>query len=104
MPSAHATVRSEKAGRYLVQLCKHFAHKIPATWEETDGKDTTGHADFGIGTCDMTARDGALLLACNAPDEDGLGKVKYVLEDHIVRFGWKEELKVDWQDGAPAGA
>jgi len=102
MHSAHATVRSEKAGRYLVQLCKHFAHKIPATWDETEGEDTKGHADFGIGTCDMTAKDGVLLLACNAPDAERLGKVKDVLESHIVRFAWKEEPKVEWQDAAQA--
>ena len=104
MHSAHATITSEKAGRYLVQLCKHFAHKIPATWDETEGEETKGHADFGIGTCEMTAKDGALLLACNAPDAEGLGKVKYVVEDHVVRFAWKEELKIDWQDGPAATA
>ena len=104
MHSAHATITSEKAGRYLVQLCKHFAHKIPASWEDAAGQATTGHADFGFGSCAMTAADGTLLISCTAPEPEGLGKVKYVVEDHVVRFGWKEELKVDWQDGPGAAA
>ena len=93
MHNAHATIRSEKADRYLVQLCKHFAHKIPATWD--GGK---GHADFGFGTCAMSAEDGVLTLECKAPEAEGLGRVKYIVEDHIVRFGWKEEISVSWQD------
>lgn len=97
MHKAHATIRSDKAGRYLIQLCKHFAHKIPATWE--DGK---GHADFGFGTCDMTATDDSLHLECSAPETEGLGRVKYIVEDHIVRFGWKEEISVAWEDGKKA--
>ena len=70
MNTAHATIRSEKAARYLVQLCKHFAHKIPARWE-----DDTGHADFGFGTCDMTASVGTLQLSCSAPEPEGLERV-----------------------------
>lgn len=100
MHSAHATIHSEKAGRYLIQLCKHFAHKVPATWDDTEGENIKGHVEFSIGTCDLTAADDALLITCSAPDADGLGKVKHTMEDHIVRFAWKEELTVEWQDGA----
>lgn len=94
MPTATATVSTDKAGRYLIQLCKHFAHKIPASWD--DGK---GHADFGFGTCEMLAADGTLRLACASDSPEGLGKVKYVVEDHVVRFGWKEGLSLTWEDG-----
>ena len=97
MHDAHARVPSEKAERYLAQLCKHFAHKIPASWEGTKGQ-----ADFGFGTCEMQAGNGELLLHCKAPTTSELDRVKYIVEDHVVRFGWKEELAVNWQDGAGA--
>ncbi|UUX49020.1 DUF2218 domain-containing protein [Nisaea acidiphila] len=97
MHTSSATIPTEKAGRYLVQLCKHFAHKIPASWAEDKG-----HADFGFGTCEMKAEDGVLHLQCRSPELEGLGRVKYVVEDHVVRFGWKEELSVDWKDNEKA--
>ncbi|WP_420406040.1 DUF2218 domain-containing protein [Nisaea sp.] len=97
MHNAHAAIRTEKADRYLVQLCKHIAHKIPATWDA--GR---GHADFGFGACDMTAENGTLTLECSAPETEGLARVKYIVEDHVVRFGWKEELSVSWEDGKKA--
>ncbi|MDF1790427.1 MAG: DUF2218 domain-containing protein [Thalassobaculaceae bacterium] len=92
MMTATAIVRSEKAGRYLVQLCKHFAHKIPAEWT-----DTTGFAPFAMGNCRMTAEDGVLILVCEAETEEALGTVKYIIEDHVVRFGWKEKISVNWR-------
>ena len=35
-----ATVPTAHAGRYMVQLCKHFGHKIPAEWNDHEGKIT----------------------------------------------------------------
>lgn len=92
MFQAHARLVSDKASRYLAQLCKHFAHKIPVEWSET-----RGHADFGIGTCQLTVDGDVLLLACRAPTEDALEKVKCIVEDHLLRFGWREKLIVVWR-------
>lgn len=91
MKTATAAVRSDKAGIYLVQLCKHFAHKIPAEWS-----DTTGFVQFAMGTCRMAAQDGVLSLVCEAESEDDLGQVKQAVEDHLVRFAWKEKIAVEW--------
>ena len=33
-----ATVPTSHARRYMVQLCKHFAHRVPATFDERDGR------------------------------------------------------------------
>ena len=35
-----ATVPTANAGRYMVQLCKHFGHKVPAEWNDHEGKIT----------------------------------------------------------------
>ena len=94
MLQAHARISSEKASRYLAQLCKHFAHKIPVEWSGTRGR-----ADFGMGRCELTADADRLLVVCSAPTSDGLEKVKHIVEDHIVRFGWREKLTVTWCSG-----
>lgn len=35
---SQATLHSEHVVKYLVTLCRHFARKVPATWDETQGK------------------------------------------------------------------
>jgi len=91
MPAAEARVTTDRASRYLVQLCKHFAHKVHAEW--TDEK---GFADFGWGTCTPTAEAGARLQRAEAPDEEGLGRVQFVAGDHAQRFGARDNVTVEW--------
>ncbi|ALG73601.1 2,4-dihydroxyhept-2-ene-1,7-dioic acid aldolase [Azospirillum thiophilum] len=86
-----ATVPTALASRYLQQLCKHFAHKITVRYDTA-----SGDAQFPWGACAMTAADGALTLRCEAEDAEALARVKAVVEDHLVRFAWKEGLKPDW--------
>jgi uncharacterized protein len=91
MKTERATVATAAASRYLTQLCKHFAHKIPVSVE--DGR---GRADFPWGVCHMEAAEGVLTLRCEAEDGEGLERVKAVVADHLGRFGWREELKLNW--------
>lgn len=92
---AHATVATASASRYLTQLCKHFAHKITVDYDETSGR-----AEFAWGTCQLSAIDGALHLHLTAAGPEGLGRIKAVVEDHLVRFGWREALSIEWTDAA----
>lgn len=87
-----AQVPTERAGRYLAQLCSHFAHKVQADWD-----DRRGFADFGWGTCTLIATPEALLLHAEADDEAGLGRVQHVVSDHAERFGSRDGLAVVWQ-------
>ncbi|AWK89746.1 DUF2218 domain-containing protein [Azospirillum thermophilum] len=96
MPVQQARVGTALASRYLVQLCKHFAHKIPV---EYDGR--RGRADFPWGVCHMTAGDDTLDLRCEAPDAQGLDRVKAVVDDHLRRFAWRETPVLSWEE--PAG-
>lgn len=91
MITATAQVPTERASRYLVQLCKHFGHKVPAEWSESEG-----FVQMPVGKCRMTATDGTLTLICEAEDTDALAQLQAVVGDHLVRFAWKEELSVDW--------
>lgn len=97
MHVAEARVRSEYASRYLVQLCKHFAHKTPTDYDES-----TGRVDFQPGLCVMHAAGDRLSLRCEAHSEPALHRVKGIVEVHLVRFARGEEIAVTWTDGTPA--
>jgi len=88
-----ATLKTAHAKRYLGQFCKHFAHKLAAAWAEDY---TTGSVIFGAGICKLTADDEALYLDLSTPD------LQDVVERHLVRFGFREEIMLDWKAAAPA--
>ena len=97
MPTAKAEIATDRASRYLQQLCKHFAHKLPATFGPEQGR-----IEFSLGTCQLTATDGLLTMQAEAADETSLAQVERVVASHLQRFAFREELKVGWM-AAPAG-
>ena len=91
---------SARAERYLVQLCKHFAHKVPATYEaagDGTGSRAEGKVDFPWGVCRLSATGAGLAITCEAPDRESLKRVEYVVADHVERFAWREKPRIDWQ-------
>ena len=86
-----ARVPTAKASRYLQQLCKHFAHKLPVEFDPQDG--TIG---FSIGDCKLHAEGETLRLAVASPDAEQLDVLKGVVERHLVRFAFREELAISW--------
>jgi len=87
-----AEVATPNASRYLQQLCKHFAHKRPVTFDPQ-----TGSIAFSSGECRLDARDGALTLSLTAPDATYLEQVQDVVARHLVRFAFREEMRIDWR-------
>lgn len=99
---SQARIETAKAADYLVRLCKHFAHKIPATYGET-----TGRVEFEAGICHLEAGPDALLIRVEGADEAAIARLEDVVARHLVRFAWKEELRIDWlrepgAEGVPA--
>lgn len=93
MTSSTTTIPTEHAGKYLQQLCKHFAHKLDVTFDEHAGSIT-----FSIGQCRLKTEDGALRIDLTAPDTENLEQLKDVVIRHLVRFAFREELSPTWQD------
>jgi hypothetical protein len=87
-------VEIDSAEKYLNRLCKHFNHKVDAEYGE--GK---GTVDFKFATCQMLAEKNELIIACQAESSEKIARVKYVIEDHLTRFAWKEEkeIKIMWE-------
>lgn len=93
--TSFASIRTEKARGYLIQLCKHFAHKIEATFA-----DNKGRIAFGAGVCELNAEDERVLIAqVSTIDETQLATLEDVVERHLKRFAFKEELSVQWIRG-----
>jgi uncharacterized protein len=91
---AKSDVQTTVSHQYLVQLCKHFAHKIPVHYDETHGV-----ATFTWGECQITAHKTHLSLRCTAKDMDGLQHIQAVVADHLQRFSWRQPVQICWEIG-----
>ena len=88
-----ATIPTPQASRYLQQLCKHFGHKIPVSFDPSQGR-----IEFEAGVCELYASEpGVLRLRVSARDAEGLARLEGVVGSHLARFAFREELRVDWQ-------
>jgi hypothetical protein len=93
--ASRAAIRTEKSRNYLIQLCKHFGHKIEATYA-----DNMGRIVFNMGVCDLDADDtGVLVAEVSTTDESQLVTLEDIIERHLKRFAFKEELSVQWVRG-----
>ena len=91
-----ATVPTANAGRYMVQLCKHFGHKIPTEWNDHEGKIT-----FAMGEVALRAGPETLMMVASAADAERLARVEQVTDSHLKRFAFREpDMTVDWRRGA----
>ncbi|NTE85280.1 DUF2218 domain-containing protein [Agrobacterium rubi] len=90
--AATSELVTESGSKYLVQLFKHFAHKI-----EVNYSDTHGECTFDFGTASLDADADRLKIAVTAPDEEKLDRAKSVVESHLLRFAFREDVdKLDW--------
>lgn len=92
---ARAQVPTQAASRYLQQLCKHFGHRVPATFDPAQGR-----IEFAMGLCTLRAGEGALSLQAEAGDADDLRRLEEVVGSHLERFAFREGLRVDWTPAA----
>ncbi|WP_312161315.1 DUF2218 domain-containing protein [Phenylobacterium sp.] len=91
-----ATVPTANAGRYMVQLCKHFGHKVPAEWNDHEGKIT-----FEMGEAALRAAPETLMLVAQAGDLESLSRLEKVMDSHLKRFAFREpDMAVEWRRGA----
>jgi len=90
---SQATIETENAKRYLGQFCKHFAHKLPVT---LDPALASGQVTFGMGLCRLSADEHALSLEVGAETGESIAQLQGVVERHLIRFAFREELTLAW--------
>lgn len=89
---AGCRVPTQYASRYLQQLCKHWAHKFEVSFDASHGRIAMPE-DREL---QMTASAEALELQVSAPTET-MAQFQHVIDSHIARFAFREELVFDWQ-------
>jgi hypothetical protein len=90
-----AKVATERPERYLKQLVSHLGNKVETEMTE-DGR--SGSLTFTSGTCELAAEPGTLVMTAQAEDIELLARVQDVVARHLVRFGTKDELVVEWSE------
>ncbi|MEO0622190.1 MAG: DUF2218 domain-containing protein [Pseudomonadota bacterium] len=89
-----AVVTTQNGSRYLQQLCKHFAHKVEVRFDAERGE-----AALPGARARFEAVGGALRIELLADDATGLARGKAIIDDHLVRFAFREQLGApDWED------
>lgn len=90
MAKSQAVVVTKHGSRYLQQLCKHWAHKFAVEFTPEAGR-----IDLGDGRIvTMSAAADALTVDAEA---DNIKQLEEVVQVHIVRFAFREELVFDWK-------
>jgi hypothetical protein len=90
---SEARVNAHRPATYLQRLCKHFKLKVPVEFNEERGA-----VQFAMGVCEMQLEPETLILRVRADDEAALAQLKYIVGDHLERFGHHERLTAHWLD------
>ena len=89
--TAHAAVVTDAPARYAKQLASHLGRRAEVR-DETDGTRLV----LGSSSCLVVVADGVLELRAEAESTEDLDRVTDVVGSHLVRFGQRNELVVDW--------
>lgn len=82
------------ARKYMTQLCKHFAHKVPA---EVEGD--LGRVSFPMGEARIEASDHEIVARVVAESADGVQRMQGVIDSHLQRFAFREGFEaLTWSE------
>lgn len=87
-----STVTTDHGKAYLKRLCRHFAHKIPAT---IDGD--RGTLEFPFGVCLIDLKDRQMIIQIDVIDPDNADRAERVVADHLIRMANRDKPTVEWQ-------
>ena len=94
MPILEGQVKTEKAEKYLIQMCKHFAHKVEASYG-----DNRGRVEFMYGPAQFSAEDETLHVRFELKSKEYREGAKSVIDSHLERFAFREAIKgLEWRD------
>ena len=86
------TLLTPNGRKYMIQLCKHFGHRVPATYGEREGEIV-----FEAGKVGLRAAPETLMLCAEAQEASGIERLEQVIESHLKRFAFREPgLDVAW--------
>ncbi len=77
---------------YTRRLCRHFAHKIPTTFEGSRGQ-----IEFAFGLCTIDCDEQIMHVRIDVSDAAELDRAEGVVERHLIRMANKDQPVVTWQ-------
>lgn len=96
--SYFAIVPTASGSRYLQQLCKHWAHKMPVEFTAQAGTVTFPSGAVTI----MTAHPEHLEVRLDVPEATMAQQMQAVVQSHLDRFAFREApLLFKWCDATP---
>jgi len=115
MPTAEARIRTDRASRYLNQLCGHTArisglshghHHGEGTAmvvpRHAESSGTDGVIEFDRGRCTLRATREELVLLAEADEEQHLRLVQDAIAERLRRIGRRDQLSVTWTPASGA--
>ena len=112
MFTAEARLETDRASRYLVQLCRHASqmgqhgsHRpptgrgghVPPEVQHVEWSDSHGLINTEWGRCTVQATSDALTLRVEAADEEALQRLQDRVTHRVETIGRRDDLKVNWQ-------
>lgn len=92
MTNSEAHVPTTHAASYMKQLCRHWSHKFPVTFDDHQGR-----IELPKAICTLQAAPELLhvQLATFAAEDEA--RMQEVVAEHLQRFGFREQLAFHWQ-------
>ena len=90
-----STVETVFGEPYLKRLCRHFAHKIPASVEGRHGA-----IEFPFGLCSIDVDDTSMHIRIEVDYPGNIDRAESVVADHLVRMANRDDPAVVWQRDA----
>ncbi len=89
---AYASVPTTSGGKYVQQLCKHWAHKLPVELE-----DDSGTVTFEGAVLTLRANAVAIDVSLRGENRETVERLKPVVSSHLDRFAFREApLTFNW--------
>ena len=86
-----ANVNTANGAALMRRLCQHWGHKFPVECGVS-----TGRIELPQAICVLKAEPDVLEVQVNLTDEADQAHLESVVEEHLKRFGFREELVFAW--------
>jgi len=82
-----ARFETPHASRYIAKLCKHFGHKVEASYDET-----RGFVVLPPGSAELHADETGLTIMLKAECPKDVVRARYIIDSHLVTFAHRENF------------
>lgn len=98
MYTVQSFVSTDRASKYLQQLCKHWSHRLDVNFDAHRGSVRFDRVVRDQCVAAFNATDEGLEINLSAGTHAALGMVTKAIEDHLRRFAFREQLTIAWTE------